>query len=185
MARPADCRRPAFGFGRARLSAHQLECDRESDLPIDRPCHKACRGLQNFNPAKRKLQWICAAVAEVLFTGAAPADRREPFASSMARPIGIIAAAAALWWVRALIRLESLVLKIQHMAKLLLVSRPHRKLCQLKHASTRVARVETVVGLQRPGVELETSADAEARRSAFYEEAMFDGDGRVRLCVPR
>ena len=104
----------------------------------------------------------------------------------MARPIGIIAAAAAMWWVRALIRLESLVLRrIQHMAKLLLVSRPHRKLCQLKHASTRVARVETVVGLQQPGVELETSADAEARRSAFYQEAMFDGDGRVRLCVPR
>ena len=37
VARPADCRRPAFGFGRARLSARQLECDRESDLPIALP----------------------------------------------------------------------------------------------------------------------------------------------------
>ena len=37
VARPADCRRPAFGFGRAQLSARQLECDRESDLPIALP----------------------------------------------------------------------------------------------------------------------------------------------------
>jgi hypothetical protein len=45
VARPVDCRRPAFGFGRARLSARQLECDRES--------------IYRRSPFHKRVSWAC------------------------------------------------------------------------------------------------------------------------------